>query len=170
MSGVNVYDAVNGQLRNTFDILKDVASVYDTLSDKDKSAVIEVIGGKRQANQVSAILNNWDTVEEAMSKLENSAGSADREFEKAQEGIAYHLNKLHETTTGVFQNLIDSDSIKTAVDLLTGLVNVIDTLTGAISNLGGLNIGAGVLGAFLGAKGLGWVNLYSCRQLCPDKA
>lgn len=170
ITGVSAYDAATGELRTTYDILKDVASIYNTLSDKSKSGVIEVIGGKRQANQVSAILNNWDTVEDAMSKLENSAGSAEREFEKAQEGIAYHLNELHETVTGVFQNLIDSDSVKATVDLLTGLVNIVDTLTGALSNLGGINIGAGVLGAFLGAKGLGWVNLYSCRQLCPDKA
>lgn len=93
-----------------------------------------------------------------MFKLENSAGSADREFEKAQQGISYHLNQLHETATGVFQNLIDSDSVKTTVDLLTRLVDLIDTLTGALSNLGGINIGAGAIGAFLGAKGLGWVN------------
>lgn len=101
-----------------------------------------------------------------MELMENSDGNALEEFEKASDGITFKLNALQETITGIWQNLIDSDAIKTGIDLLTELFNIIKNIT---SFLGSFNTLGMIGGGILGAKGLGWANVYfninSCRQL-----
>ena len=60
ITGVEIYDANTGELRSTYDIISDIADVYDSLTDRQKYKVLDLLGGKRQINQVSAILNNFD--------------------------------------------------------------------------------------------------------------
>ena len=72
--------------------------------------------------------------------MSESAGSAEQEFAKAQEGISYKLNALKETSVGVWQNLIDSDAIKIGVDTLTGLLGILDKLTGTLGTVGTFSI------------------------------
>lgn len=171
LTGVNVYN-LDGSMRSVYDITKDIHDVWAELTDKQRSATIELVSGKRNANSINALISNFSSAEKALDGLKDSAGSADAEFEKAQQGISFKLNALKETGVGIFQNILDSDAIKTGVDLLTSLLGVIQDLTGALGGLG--TIGA-IGGGILGAKGLGWANVYvninSCRHnLCPDKA
>ena len=61
--------------KSTYQILKELASVWGQLSDVTQANILEKIGGKRNANVVSAILNNFTIAEEALATAQNSAGS-----------------------------------------------------------------------------------------------
>lgn len=167
ITGVEVYEANTGELRSTYDIISDIADVYKSLNDKQKYEVLDLLGGKRQINQVSALLNNFETSREALEKLGNSAGNAETEFKKAQESIDYRMNKLAETGIGISQNILNTDFFKFIVDSLTAVGEAIDFVT---EKSGGLGTIFGLLGGVAGAKGLGWLKcLRRYAQLKPKR-
>lgn len=141
--------------RSTYDILKDIAAVWNEIDDTNQAQLLELLAGKTRANELSSILSNFSTAESVVEKTANSTGNAMKEFEKAQDSLSYKLNALKETGTGIIQNVFDSDAIKTSVDLLTDLLGLVDKLT---SGLGGLGTILGAAGAISGATGLGWRN------------
>ena len=155
LTGVNVYDPADDSLRSIYDITSDLADVWDDLTDKQRGDTIELIAGKRNANAINALISNFDSARQAVDGLKNSAGGADAEFEKASQGIEFKLNTLKETGTGIWQNLIDSDSIKDGIDLLTNLLSILDKISSVIGDIGGFNVGAGILGGVFSAKGQG---------------
>lgn len=167
ITGVEIYDANTGELRSTYDIISDIADVYDSLTDRQKYKVLDLLGGKRQINQVSAILNNFDTSREALERLGDSAGNAESEFAKAQESIEYRMNRLVETGVGISQNLINSDAFKVVIDTLTAVGEAIDFIT---EKSGGLGTVFGIIGGIAGAKGLGWLKcLRRYAQIKPKR-
>lgn len=153
----NIYDLTGVSImqdadtyKSTYDVLKDIAKVWDKLTDKQRAGTLENLFGKRQANIGSAIIQNFSQAEKAVDMMANSAGSAEQEFAKAQEGISYKLNALKETSVGIWQNLIDSDAIKTGVDTLTGLLGILDKLTSALGTIGTISVAGGIFASSRG--------------------
>ena len=167
VTGKSIFtDETKTQYKSTYEILKDISEVWDNLTDDKKAPLAENLFGKNRANVGIALLDNFDQAEAAMKTMSESAGSADREFEKAKNGISFKLNALKETSVGVWQNLIDSDAVKLSVDSLTSLLSILDKLTETLGGLGSLSL-AGAIG--MAVKGKGWVNKIitksnSCRQ------
>lgn len=91
---------------------------------------------KRQGQIVASILNNFDTVDKSLSTMSNSAGSAEAEMSIIMESLDYKINTLKETATGIFQNIFQTEQMGNVIDLLTGLLNILDGLTNAIGLLG----------------------------------
>ena len=65
--------------KSTIQIMREIASVYDSLTDVDAAALLELLSGKRQANTTAAVIKNWEQVENAIQTSMNSAGSAAKE-------------------------------------------------------------------------------------------
>ena len=85
---------------------------------------------------IAAILNNFSAVESSLETMKDSAGSADREMGIIEQSLEYKINKLKETGVGVFQNLFQREDMGIVIDTLTGVLNVIDGITGSIGFLG----------------------------------
>ena len=86
-------------------------------------------------------------------------GSALVEAEKSANNLSGSLTKLGNTWTDTIQNIVDSEGLKAAVNLLNDLLTVVNKLTGASSLLG--NIGSGT-GLVLSLTGRGKI------VLCPS--
>ena len=86
--------------------------------------------GSRQQSRFLALLSDYSRTQELVSAAYNSAGSASEQFEKTLDSLEAKLNKLsnawNEFTMGIAQNSL----IKGAVDVLTGLLTIINRLTG----------------------------------------
>lgn len=149
LTGVSIMQDAD-TYKSTYDVLKDIAKVWDKLTDKQRAGTLENLFGKRQANIGSAIIQNFSQAEKAVDMMGDSAGSAEQEFAKAQEGISYKLNALKETSVGIWQNLIDSDAIKTGVDTLTGLLGILDKLTSALGTIGTISVAGGIFASSRG--------------------
>ncbi len=135
--GVSLFEAGDPDTyRSTYDILSDIADIWDELTDKNRSSLMETLFGKRQAQIGSAILTNFDQARKAIETMENSAGSAEREMSKVEESLEFKLNALQETWVGVAQNLFRQDDMKIVVEMLTALSNIVDVLTGKLGLLG----------------------------------
>lgn len=115
--------------RSTYDILKDIAAIWDELTDKNRAQLLEALFGKRQAQIGSAILSNFGQAEKAVKTMSESMGSAEAEMSKIEQSLEYKLNALKETWVSVSQNLFDTDGLAIVIDALTTLSGAIDTLT-----------------------------------------
>lgn len=122
--------------RSTYDILQDIATIWDELTDKNRAQLLEVLFGKRQGQIGSAILSNFEQAQKAIETMENSAGSAEREMDKITQSLEYKLNTLQQTWVGVAQNLFQTDDLKLVVDGLIAVSNVIDRLTQSLGLFG----------------------------------
>ena len=79
---------------------------------------------KRQANTLSAIIQNFDIVEDAIETSANSEGSALKENEKVLDSIQGKINLFNNALERFWSNLIDSDLIKFIVDLGTKVIEL----------------------------------------------
>lgn len=142
LTGVDIMlDSKN--FKSTYQVMKELSQVWSGLSDVTQANVTEMIGGKRNANAVSAILNNFDVAESAMESAANSSNVAWEENEKYLDSIQGRLAQLDASFQVLSQDVLSSGLLKTGVSFLTSIVKLLDkiiNLTGALP--AGLGIAA----------------------------
>lgn len=140
LTGVDIMlDSKN--FKSTYQIMKELSQVWSGLSDVTQANVTEMIGGKRNANAVSAILNNFDVAESAMESAANSANVAWAENEKYLDSIQGRLAQLDASFQALSTDVLDSGLVKTVVSLATGLTKAADAM---IKFTGAIPMGAGI--------------------------
>lgn len=143
--GISIFEPGDPETyRSTYDILADIADIWDEMTDKNRASLLEVLFGKRQAQIGSAILSNFDQARKAIEVMEDSAGSANREMEKIEQSLEYKLNALQETWVGVAQNLFQTDDMKLVVDGLTGISKAVDFLTARLGLFGTIGVATAI--------------------------
>lgn len=125
---ISIIDPETGGLRSTYDILSDMAKVFPTLTGQQRQYLSELAAGNRQVKVLNAILDNWQSVDEAINSAKNSTGSAMKENEKYLNSINGKVAQFNSTVQQMWQNTISSDTIKFFVDLGTVLINVVDKI------------------------------------------
>lgn len=118
------------EFKSTTQILREMAAVWDDMSDIDQAAALELMGGKRQANVLASLLNDFETVENAIETSMNSSGSAIAENEKwldSIEGKTYQFTNALQT---MWSNMLDSEIIKGFIDFGTDVIQFLDTGAG----------------------------------------
>ena len=131
--------------KGTFEILREIASVYGELSDVSQANIVELIGGgKRNGNVVAALLENFSVAEEALETSANSAGSALAENEKYLDSVQGKIDLMKAAFQTLSSDLISSDLMKGVIEVLTAIINAVDTIVEKIGALGTIAIGAGL--------------------------
>ena len=140
--GVNIIDPANGQLRSTFDIMQDYASVYDTLTDNQKQYYAELAANKRQAPVWDAMIQNWDTVTSSVTSATNSLGSATKENEIFRNSIKGMKNEFTNAFSTLAQETIDDEWIKNVIEGATNLLETLGNIAGQDTLIGDVISGA----------------------------
>ena len=123
------------EFKSTLQIMREIASVYDSLTDVDQAALLKLLSGKRQANTTAALLSNWSTVEEVIQSSANSMGSAAAENEKYLDSIEGKMQQFSAQFQALSNQVLDSGLIKGVFDTGTGFLGF---LTNTIEKLGTL--------------------------------
>ena len=97
---------------------------------------------KRQGNILAAALNNTEAITRTYQEAENSAGSAMAEQEKWSNSIEAKLNKVGSSFEYLSSILVNSEGLKTALDLISGLM---DGITSLLKNIGAGKLAIGTL-------------------------
>lgn len=145
LSGVDIMQDEN-TFKSTYKIMDELADKWQGLTDIQQASVTELVAGKRQGNIMSALMSNWSIAEKALNSSINSEGSAEKELGNYQKGIQYSLDKFKAQFQDLSNTALDSDLLKTGVDmgtsLLSGVTKALDT-TGGIPSLlfGGVGVG-----------------------------
>lgn len=130
-----------GNYKGTYEILRDIASVWDDIvanQGTDSAAILELIGGKRNANVVAAILENFEIAEDALKVAMESAGSAVAENEKHLDSIAGKIEIFKAAFQELSTNLVDREFVEDIIDLGTALIGILNVVAKVIGVFGGL--------------------------------
>lgn len=123
--------------KSTYQILKELAVVWDDLSDVDAANILELIGGKRNGNVITSLIKNFKVAESAMNTSANdSSGSALKENEKQLESVQGKLNRIETSFQELSNTIIDSGFLKTLIDSGTAILDILD---GGIKSLEQIN-------------------------------
>ena len=130
--------------KSTYQILKELSEVWDSLTAKAQNRTLELIFGKANTETGASVLENFSIVEKAMDTMAHSAGNAEAEISAAADSIDFKLNAVSETYTGILQNLFELEEIKSVLDIVNSLGNALDWLTSKLSLFGTIGAGAGI--------------------------
>ena len=155
ITGVDILEADNKSFKDTYQILKEISNVFDSLSDKDQASVIEMIAGTRNQNVFASIMKSMGEADQVLETTANAAGSLNRANEIYLDTVEGKTQQFKATYQEFAQSVMDSDLIKGGIDTGSGLLGI---LTKANNLLGPLTVSAGTLGAALSVfKNIGFV-------------
>ena len=117
--------------KSTFQIMKEIAAVWDDLSDVTQARLGELLAGKRNSNALYALIQNFDEAEAAAKSAMDSFGSAAIENEKYLDSIAGKIAQFKAQFEALSASVVSSDLVKTVIDLGTALLNLLNTLSEA---------------------------------------
>lgn len=132
--------------KSTYQIIKEISEVWSSMADVDQAALLELLGGKRNANAVASLIQNFDVAESALKSATDSAGSAAAENEKYLDSILGKVAQFNAAFETLSATVIDADFSKGVVDAGTDILNFITEL---IDKLGTVNTLAAGVGAAL---------------------
>lgn len=124
--------------KSTYQILKELSEIWDEewLTDVSRANILEMIGGKRNANVVSALLKNFDIAEKALKTSAESAGSALAENEKYLDSIQGKIQKFQASWQALSSSIINTELVKGIVDAGRLFVEGITWMTDSLGGLG----------------------------------
>lgn len=142
---VNIFDDV-GNFKSTYDILQGIADVWKELNSVEQADLLETIAGKHRANDVAAIIGNWQNVEKAAKSAAEAEGSAMEEQAKYADSIQGRVNSLTAMWQEFSNTVLSSNAVKGFVSVLTEVLKVVEQIIDAIGGLGTLSIAGGLFG------------------------
>lgn len=119
------------------DIRGQLLGIIDTFEQLDEVAqnqLIELLGGRREAQVLLTVVQNRESFDRALAALEDGEGELERRFEIFQETLSQQLAQLaqqfRELGVEIFESGIDEVLIG-ALDLLSDMVEAVQLLLGA---------------------------------------
>ena len=134
--------------KSTYDILKEMAGAWQDMTDMERAAATELMGGKRNSNVISALISDFSIAENSLQTALNSTGSAAKENEKYLDSIAGKLSQFEAQFESLSTSVVDSGLPKFFIELGTnvlsateGIINFIDVFPALMGLLsGGLSL------------------------------
>lgn len=127
LHSVGVSVSENGELRKVSDVLTDLAKRWNDLTTAEQSYVSSTLAGKRQANVLIALMQNFDEYEKELQNYASGTGSALKENEIYLDSWEAKTKILSATWTEFVSNLVDTRLIKTGLDVAIKGVEVLNS-------------------------------------------
>lgn len=137
--GVNIKNA-NGELKDMDDILNELGAKWDQIDRGTQVAVAQAVGGTRQYQQLIAILDNWDYMQENLNVAAESEGTLSRQAEIYAESWEAAKNRVKASAEEIYHALLDD---KFFISLTNGFSKFLNGINAVMESLGGLK---GILG------------------------
>ena len=132
--GVNVLDA-NGNLRQMDDILDDLGARWESLTEAQRVATAETVGGMRQYANFMALMDNWSEVQKNITIAANSEGTLQEQADIYAQSWEGAKKRLQASLQGIYHDIIDD---KTFISMTDNISKVVDGVNGLIKGLGGV--------------------------------
>lgn len=158
---VNIFQD-NGDFKSTYQILKEIAGVYNQLKDPERADLLETIAGKRNANGVAAVLQNWKQVEAAVKASTDAEGTAAKENEKYMDSMQGRINATKAAWQALSNSFLSSDSLK---DLINGAQTFLNVTNNIVKTVGTLPPILAIIAGYLSAsKNIGRDKMFSLNS------
>lgn len=137
LSGVDIMKDAN-TYKSVYEILVEIAKVYDSLSDINKAQLLEDLGGKRNAQVIASIITNLRDLQGSYEATQNAVGTLAAANETYLDSIQGKMNQLSTSYEQLSTKLLSSQVVKIVVDglkLLVNTLNAVDAATDGVSTL-----------------------------------
>lgn len=138
--GVELFD-MDGQLRPTFEIFKDLAKIWPTLSTNQKDYIALTQAGSNQTQNFVALMDNFQTALDSEQTALNSTNSALDENARYMESLEAKTTALKNTFQDLANNVIDSELVGSLLTLANDVLEVLNTKVGTTVTQWGLLTG-----------------------------
>lgn len=130
--GIQVEDT-NGNLKSTYEVLKELKPIWDTLSDSQKVALgKELAGGVNQYKVLASIMQNFDHAVGATTSALNSNGVALSQNAAYMESIEAKTTAVSAAFQQMSLKIVSSDMVKGILDIVKALAEFGSTDIGSI--------------------------------------
>lgn len=151
----------DGQLRSLYDVLKDVAGIWPTLTKNEQAYYLNQQAGSNQSQNLAAILSNFKTAIKATDTALESSGSATQENARYMESLNASVQQLKATFQDFANNVISKELVQNALKLLNGALELLNTGLGTtitqIGLLAGVLTGVISIGSTITSKLIGMI-------------
>lgn len=134
---VNIFDN-SGEFKNYYEIMKEIAAIYDKIGSIEQAKLSEILFGKQRGNAGAALIKAFQSgqIEKAYTSAMNSAGSAYAEQAKWMDSLEAKTQQLKATWQELSVAVMNSDFLKGLVDSGNTALSVLNFI---IKNIGILN-------------------------------
>lgn len=154
-AGVSILD-MNGNYRDTYDILKDISQVWDDIGKQDladgqnrQAALLEMMAGKNRSNILASILQHPELLTDVYNDSANNyQNSAQNELNTYLDSIEAKTTKIKESWSQLWQSEGSTNTFKGLLDIGNGAVGLLNGL--------GLNKSLAGVGGMLVSHAMNW--------------
>lgn len=115
--------------KSTYQIIEELSDIWGELEDTTQANIMNLIGGKRNANAISALISNFEDAKAASEAAYNSMGSAAIENEAYLDSIAGKVEQLKAKFEELSSNVVNNDLIKWLLNIASGLMDMANSFT-----------------------------------------
>ena len=142
-----------GAMREMGDVIEEIGGKWETFDTITKSAITNALAGQRQSSRLISLFNQWDRYEVALNEAMNATGTTVEQNEIRMDSMHAKLKSLTAELENIWMNIIDSDVLKSGIDLLTSLLSKVNDLMDSFGGVQTLIMGlAGVIGTVFGKQ------------------
>lgn len=135
LSGVDIMENAT-TYKSIYDIMVEIASVWDKMSDTDQAALLERIAGKNQSNVVAGIITNLKDLTGAYDEALSASGETEAANEVVMDSISGKVGQFKEQFEELSYNTISSDLVKGVVSGGTGILGFLNKAIELFHQLG----------------------------------
>ena len=129
--GIEVEDS-NGNLKSTYDVLRELKPQWDKMTDAERNAVGVTLAGKNQYRVLASIMQNFGHAVDATNTALRSSGSAMEENAAYMESLEARTTKIQALFQQLSQTVVDSSLVKGILDIAAGLLQIANTDIGSV--------------------------------------
>ena len=132
--GVQILDA-SGNMKNMDTILDSLAGKWTSLSQAQKTALAQTVGGVRQYTTLISLMDNWDSMETNLATAKGSSGTLQEQANIYAESWDAAKDRVRASAEAIYSSLIND---KFFISLNNGFAGFLDQISNLIDGLGGL--------------------------------
>lgn len=149
--GVNILDA-SGNMKDMDAILDSLAGKWKNLSNAQKTALAQTVGGVRQYTTLISLMDNWDSMEQNLNIASTSEGSLQKQQDIYAESWEAASERSQAALEALYQTLLNDKGFIAIINGLTGVTNAVTYLVDALGGLPGVLGMVGMIGTKVFSK------------------
>ena len=138
LSGAGVKFMDNGEFRSTYEILKDIADVWDQISSANQAAIAETLAGTRQQNVFASIIEQFQEASGAVKAAQDADGKMAEAYDVYLNSIEGRVGRIKATYESIAHNVANSTLLSVVLAIGDGLLQILNMLSKAHMLIGGI--------------------------------
>ena len=151
--GIDLRETVN-EYNNYGDVLDNLASKWDSLSEVQQNALAKAFAGTRQQENFRVLMENYDVARQYMETAANSAGTAEEKFGAYLDSIEAKTKTLQASFESLAVNSFSPEIFGDIIDASTAVIEFLDKTNLLKGSLAGLATAGAIKGFTTIATGI----------------